>query len=106
LTDEKLCGNDGVPYKYKSASHYRTLCDALKCEMRTILKTNGLLELKVPLNSEDPSDVHIFVSSSILAFTKHRPDNIDKVLILVHGSGDVTAGQWSPRYNLLQVFQM
>ena len=48
----------------------------------------------VPINAEQ-DDPHTFIFTSEDAFT-----NEEKLLVLIHGSGVVRAGQWARRYGL------
>ncbi|KAK3862355.1 hypothetical protein Pcinc_031779 [Petrolisthes cinctipes] len=72
--------------------HYEAIGEIITEEVYTLLKTEcGLKQLPVPCDAE-PSEPSTFVFASEDALS-----NPEKLLILIHGSGVVRAGQWARR---------
>nr|CAD7575251.1 unnamed protein product [Timema californicum] len=69
--------------------HYEALGEVLNEHVYELLETEtNLYKLPVPIDTKAEARTHVFVSVDIFS-------NTDKLLILVHGSGVVRAGQWA-----------
>lgn len=90
LTDEKFVFNISDDASMNQA-HYEALGEVLNEEVYALLLKEGLHKIRVP--SELPEEQATFVFS-----TRHDFRNSTKVLLIVHGSGVVRAGQWARRY--------
>lgn len=75
--------NDNNNYNQR---RYEALGEVITDHVYNLLEQNGLK--KIFLNADDPN-------SSFVFSTKSDFRNTDKLLILIHGSGVVRAGQWS-----------
>lgn len=64
------------------------LCNSFKCRVLSLL---SLLQVDA---KEDESTNFIFMSDDAMAS--------EKLMILIHGSGVVRAGQWARRYDILE----
>ncbi|XP_063602571.1 cotranscriptional regulator ARB2A-like isoform X2 [Penaeus indicus] len=71
--------------------HYEALGEVVTEEVYKLLETEcGLTRAKVPYNcKEDEPHTFIFVSKDVMTN--------DKLMVLIHGSGVVRAGQWARR---------
>lgn len=74
--------DDAIYNQYR----YEALGEIITDYVYNLLEENGLQ--KIPLNPDDPN-------SSFVYGTKTDFSNTDKLLLLIHGSGVVRAGQWS-----------
>lgn len=70
--------------------HYEALGDVITEHVYDLLETEGFQKIYVP--DDVPSEAATFVFA-----TKQDLSNVKKLLVLIHGSGVVRAGQWARR---------
>ena len=75
--------------------HYEALGDILTEEVFRLLESSGLERLAVPPLEEDGSGGGAVPHSFVFASPDYA--TADGLLVLIHGSGVVRAGQWSRR---------
>lgn len=75
----------------ENQKHYEAIGDVLTDHVYDLLLENGLKKLYVP--DDIPNEDTTFVFANRDDFS-----NSKKLLILIHGSGVVRAGQWARRY--------
>lgn len=73
----------------ENQKHYELLGDAITEYVYGLLKSEGLIQLPVPKNAA-PDQVKSFIYATEDALT-----NPEKLIVLIHGSGVVRAGQWA-----------
>lgn len=74
----------------KNQRHYEALGDIITEHVYELLEKEGMHKIYVPKNV--PKEQASFIFS-----TKQDLTNCKKLLVLIHGSGVVRAGQWSRR---------
>lgn len=74
--------------------HYEALGDVITEHIYELLIDLGLQKISVPTDIAADQATFIFAS---------RPDftNAEKIIVLIHGSGAVRAGQWARRFAML-----
>lgn len=70
----------------KNQRRYEALGDIITEYVYSLLEQNGLQ--RIPLTPNDPQSTFVFASKSDFSST-------DKLMVLIHGTGVVRAGQWS-----------
>jgi len=70
--------------------HYEALGDVITEHIYELLEKNGLHKIYIPSNIPERDATFVFS-------TKRDLNNVKKLLILIHGSGVVRAGQWARR---------
>ncbi|XP_034943131.1 FAM172 family protein homolog CG10038 isoform X2 [Chelonus insularis] len=70
---------------------YEALGEVINQYVYELLENEGLKRIPLPRNSNAPEELRSFIFACDKAFTN------EKVLILIHGSGVVRAGQWARR---------
>lgn len=80
------CGSDG--FEFIDQKHYEELGETITNEVYKLLDDKGLHRIYIP--SDIPKEKATFVFS-----TQEKLEKPDKLLILIHGSGVVRAGQWA-----------
>jgi hypothetical protein len=103
LSEGKLTNvKTGEGFKFTTQQAYEDLGDAMTEEVYRLMEQyGGLVRMGIPLDS-DPGDENtsfIFVTPNVLHAHKSGERSVEKVLILIHGSGAVRAGQWARRLN-------
>ena len=89
--DGKLRSKDNEPFKFIGQEHYEALGEAITEEVYTLLETRGGLErIYLPIGATE-TQPRSFIFATPDALSK------GKLLLLVHGSGVVRAGQWARR---------
>lgn len=90
LTNEPFEFNvsDDSDYNQK---HYEALGEVINHYVYGLLEKEGLKRLPVPRNSNDPEELRTFIFAS-----DDYVEN-EKLIVLIHGSGVVRAGQWARR---------
>ncbi|XP_070493176.1 FAM172 family protein homolog CG10038 [Chironomus tepperi] len=76
------------PFQFIDQSHYEALGDAITDYVYDLMDQNGLTRHYIPKSA--PIDKSTFIFSTF----KDIKD-IDKLMIIIHGSGVVRAGQWA-----------
>ncbi|XP_066591964.1 FAM172 family protein homolog CG10038 isoform X2 [Prorops nasuta] len=71
--------------------HYEALGEIINNYVYELLEKEGLKRLPVPKNSTKPLNMRTFIFATEDAFEN------EKLIILIHGSGVVRAGQWARR---------
>lgn len=75
-------------FEFVDQKHYEELGDVITNEVYQLLDDEGLHKIYIP--SDIPKENAAFIFS-----TKEKLENPEKLLILIHGSGVVRAGQWA-----------
>lgn len=70
--------------------HYEALGDVITEHIYELLEKNGLHKIYLPTNVPESDATFVFA-------TKRDLKDVKKLLILIHGSGVVRAGQWARR---------
>lgn len=70
--------------------HYEALGEVITEYVYELLEKNGLHKIYIPSNIPERDATFVFS-------TKRDLNNVKKLLILIHGSGVVRAGQWARR---------
>uniref|UniRef100_A0A336LLT8 CSON001860 protein n=1 Tax=Culicoides sonorensis TaxID=179676 RepID=A0A336LLT8_CULSO len=93
--DEKTKKVGNEPFQFQISSkhaenqeHYEAIGEVITEEVYKLLEAKGLYRLYVP--DDIPKEEASFVFS-----TKEKLDNPKKLMVLIHGSGVVRAGQWA-----------
>eukprot|EP00731_Ephydatia_muelleri_P020011 Em0012g836a len=89
--DGKLLSKENEPFKFIGQEHYEALGEAITEEVYTLLETKGGLQRTyLPIGATE-TQPRSFIFESPDARTS------GKLLLLIHGSGVVRAGQWARR---------
>jgi hypothetical protein len=95
------------PFTFSSQETYNEVAKAVKAEVYSMMKQAGLKEILLPLESLlQTSTVNIFATDGVKKFVDDGANGVNKLLLLIHGSGNVRAGQWSRRYNLCMLYNL
>ncbi|CRL02422.1 CLUMA_CG015132, isoform A [Clunio marinus] len=68
--------------------HYEALGDAITEYVYELMDKNGMHRIYLPENQPEPKATFIFSS-------KKELKDVDKLMVIIHGSGVVRAGQWA-----------
>ncbi len=78
------------PDHQHNQKHYEAIGDVITEHVYELLEQNGLQKIYVPSSVPERDAAFVFA-------TKRDLNNVKKLLILIHGSGVVRAGQWARR---------
>ncbi|XP_008552885.1 FAM172 family protein homolog CG10038 [Microplitis demolitor] len=90
ITNEGFEFNVSEDAQYNQ-KRYEALGEVINQYVYELLEKEGLKRLPLPKNSDSPLELRSFVFACDKAFTNK------KLMILIHGSGVVRAGQWARR---------
>ncbi|KAI4499997.1 hypothetical protein M0802_004867 [Mischocyttarus mexicanus] len=88
--------NEGFEFKFNedpiyNQKRYEALGEVINDYVYSLLEKEGLIRLPIPKESSEILDKRSFIFASEDAFEN------EKVIVLIHGSGVVRAGQWARR---------
>lgn len=102
---DKISGEPGEePYEFKisdnqakNQEHYEQLANQIPEIIYELLEKNGLKRTYIPKG--------VPVEHSTFVFSQPQPlSQSKKLLVLIHGSGYVLAGQWARRYMYMYMY--
>ncbi len=91
-------------FKFTTQHEYEELGSAVTFEVYRLMEEYmGLTTVAVPMdaNPDREPTSFVFVTPNLLTALASGAKNVEKVLVLIHGSGAVRAGQWARRYVLM-----
>jgi hypothetical protein len=86
--DEKTGEITDLPFKFIDQEHYESLGESITDHVYDLLIENGLHKIHFPEDAAIEQSSFIFSTSTNLK-------NAEKLMLIIHGSGVVRAGQWA-----------